>query len=205
MSWFENPLCEAAALAEVSIQAYAVDLAYPSGHVYLTTWPSDLTISGQVYTGIGKLGSVSDIPDTAQLVANRWTYGMSGVDLTLIPESELDNAYGGSAIEYEVWLNPETHAVIGTEINREGRMGRARRRHGGAVPVIQQDCEGRLVLLEKADGWLWTTQHQEDFFPGGGDTGFNQVREIESKEVIWNGKRVSSGIRTIASRIVSKT
>ncbi len=190
MSWFTDANCEAASLAEVSLIAYAIDFDYPSGHVRLTTWPGDLTVNGQVYTGVGKLGSISDIPDSARLVAERWTYSISGVDPSVIPESEIDNVYSRSATEYEVWLNPETHAVIGYEINREGRMGRFRR-SDGAVPILQQDCEARIVILERNDGWMWTTEHQADFFTG--DTGFDQVRELDSKEIIWGGQRVGAG------------
>ena len=188
MSWFSDPNCEAAALAEVAAVAYAVDLEFPSGHVRLHTWTGDLTIGGNVYTGTGTLGAISDVPERAELTAEQWTYRLSGVDVTVLPESEIDNCFGRSVIEYEVWFNPETYAVIGTEIRREGTMGRVRRRDG-SQPVIEISCETRLVMLEQADSWSYTSEHQADFFPG--DLGCDFARELDSVEVIWAGKRVS--------------
>ncbi len=184
--------------------AYAVDLSFPSGHVRLTTWPSDLVIASNTYTGVGTLGSVSEVPERARLTAERWTYQLSGVDPSVVPESEIDNCFGRSVTEYEVWINSETHAVIGYEIKREGRMGRVRRRHGGAIPTIQVDCETRLVVAEQADGWCFTSEHQAKFYAG--DTGFDQVKELDSVEIIWGGRRVDVGIAgTLARRVVTKT
>lgn len=202
MSWFTDASCEAASILENAVIAYAVDLSFPSGHIRLSTWPSDLTIGGNVYTGVGTLAGVSEIPDRAQFTADRWTYSLSGVDPSVVPESEIDNCFGSSATEYEVWLHPDTHAVIGTEINREGRMGRVRRRDGGS-PIIQVDVESRLVVLEQSDDWLYTAEHQAEFFSG--DTGCNQVGALDSNEIIWGGKRVDGGVPGhIARRVVTR-
>lgn len=190
MSWFTDPLCEAESLKEHAVIAYAVSLDFPSGFVRLTTWPGDISIASNTYTSTGTLGSVSNVPEKAQLTAERWTYALSGVDPSVVPESEIDNCFGRAVIEYEVWLNADTHAVIGYEIKREGLMGRVRRRDG-ASPVIQVDCETRLVIVEQPDGWLYTDEHQQDFYSG--DTGCKHVRELDSIEIIWNGKRVDAG------------
>lgn len=190
MSWFSDPNCEAAAIAEVAVVVYAVDLDFPSGHVRLHTGTGPLTIGGNIYTGTGTLGSISDVPERAQLTAERWDYKLSGVDPTVVPESEIDDCFGRSVVEYEVWLNPENHAVIGAETRREGTMGRVRRRDG-ASPVIEVSCETRLVMLEQPDGWRYTGEHQDKFFSG--DLGCHLVGELDSVEVIWGGKRVQGG------------
>lgn len=191
MSWFTDPLCEAESLKEHVVMAYAVDMDFPSGHVRLTTWPGGLTLGGTAFTDAKNLGSVSDVPETAELTAERWTYSLSMVDPSVVPESEIDNCFGHSVVEYEVWLDSTTYAVIGYEIKREGTMGRVRRRRGGSTPLIEVDCETRLVILEQIDGWLYTSEHQAEFFSG--DTGLDQVKELGSVEVIWNGKRIQAG------------
>jgi hypothetical protein len=191
VSWFDDPNCEAAAIAEHAAVAYAVDFDFPSGHVRLWTWTGELILGGNTYTGTGTLGSISDTPERTQLTSEQWTYSLSGVDPTVIPESEIDNCFGRSCTEYEVWLNPETYAVIGYEIRREGTMGPGRRRDG-KDPVIQIRCETRLALLELTDGWRYTTEHQEKFFSG--DLGCDFARELESKEIIWAGKRAAPNV-----------
>jgi len=184
MSWFTDANCEAESLKDHVCLAYAVDLDFPSAHVRVGSWSGDLIIGGNVFTGVGTLGSVSNVPERAQLTTERWVYMLSGVDPAVVPESEIDNCFGRSVIEYEVWINPATFAVIGTEINREGTMGRVRRRDGGE-PCIEVSCETRLVILEQADGWRFTTEHQEKFFSG--DLGLDFVRRMESITLNWGG------------------
>lgn len=190
MSWFTDPNCAAAAALEHVAIAYCVDFDFPSGHVRLGTWSGSLIVNGQVYLGVGGLGSISNVPEKVALASERWSYLLSGVDPSVVPESEIDNCYGRSVTEYEVWMNPTTYAVIGFEINREGRMGRVRRRDGG-TPIIEVNCQTRLAILEQPDSWRYTTEHQAQFFAG--DTGFDQAKELESVEIIWGGKRVEPG------------
>jgi hypothetical protein len=191
VSWFTDANCQAAAELEHAQICYAVDLDFPSGHVRLHTALGDLTIVGNTFTGVGGLGSIQGTPDRAKLQSERWTYGIAGVDPSVVPESEIDNCFGRSVIEYEVWYTPATQAVIGYEINREGRMGRCRRTHGGPNPVIQVSCDNRLVILDQADAWRWTDEHQQQFFTG--DLGCDQTKNLDSKEVLWGGSRVNPG------------
>lgn len=191
MSWYNDPNCEAASQSEHAAMAYAVDMDFPSGHVRLCTWTSPLTIDSNVFEGIGQIAKITSPPDRARLTTERWSYGVANIPVSVVPESEIDNCFGRSVVEYEVWINPETHAVIGYEINREGTMGRVRRTHGGPAPEIEVGCETRLVILERADGWRYTSEHQAKFFSG--DTGFDEVRKIESIEILWGGFRGGIG------------
>lgn len=190
MSWFSDANCEAAALLEHAQKSYAVDFDFPSGHVRLHTGLGDLVLDSNTYTGVGTLGAIETVPERAQLTSERWTYSLSGVDPAVIPESEIDNCFGRSVVEYEVYINPDTQAVIGKEINREGRMGRVRRRDGDQ-PLISISCENRLAILGKANGLRYTDEHQQNIFPG--DLGCDQVKFLETIEVIWAGGRVDPG------------
>lgn len=191
MSWFTDANCQAAAELEHAQKCYAVDFNFPSGHVRLHTALGDLVLDGNTYIGVGTLGTVESIPERAQLTSEKWTYSLSLTDLTIIPESEIDNCYGRSVTEYEVYFNPDTFAVIGKEINREGRMGRVRRTDGKS-PVILVSCENRLAILEKANGLRYTDEHQQNLFSG--DLGCDQVKFLETTEVLWGGYRVDPGV-----------
>lgn len=191
MTWFTDANCQAASILEHAQICYAVDFDFPSGHVRYHTALGDLTINSNVYTGVGSLGSIAGVPDRAKLQSEKWSYILSGVDPSVVPESEIDACFGRSATEYEVWFTPATQALIGFEINREGRMSGIRRRDGGATPVIEVSCENRLVILDQADGWRYTDEHQQQWFTG--DLGCDQTKNLESKQVIWNGGTVEPG------------
>jgi hypothetical protein len=198
VTWFTDANCAAAALRENAMLAYAVDLDFPSGHVRITTWKGGVSILGNTFVpGFNEAGDIlvamKEPIERAQLYAETWTYQLAGVDVSVIPESELDNSYGRSVTEYEVWFDPETRAMIGYEIRREGTISKPRRRDG-AEPLIEIDVEHRLVILEDADLWRFTGQHQDKFFPTGTrDEGCDLTASLESKEVIWGGKRVEAG------------
>jgi hypothetical protein len=203
VSWFTDPNCEAAALLGHAVMAYAVDFDFPSGHVRLGTWSGNLLIGADTYLGVGKLGSISNKPDRASLTSERWSYSITGVDPSIIPESELDDCFGRSVTEYEVWINPETWAVIGTEINREGTMGPAAR-VDGKNPVITISVDDILVSFLQPDPWRYTTEHQEKFFSG--DLGCDFARRNDSLELVWGGWRAVGGlVPSLADRVVNRT
>ncbi len=191
MSWFTDANCQAEAEKEHCELCYAVDFDFASGHVRFHTGIGDLSVGGNTYTGLGSIAALGRIPDRATLTAERWSYQVSYVDPSAIPESEIDSCFRRSVTEYEVWINPTTKAVIGYEINREGTMAGIRRMDG-QVPIIQVDCETRLVILEQSDGLRYTDEHQRTYFFSG-DTGCNQVGANETTEIIWNGSRVTLG------------
>lgn len=193
MSWFTDANCQAEAEKGHIQIAYAVDFHFLSGHVRFHTGLGDLILGADTYTGLGSIAGIGRVPDRVSLTAEKWTYQVSYVDPAAIPESEIDSCFRRTVTEYEVWINPDTKAVIGYEINREGTMAGIRRMDG-EVPIIQVDCEGRLVILEQSDGLRYTDEHQKTYFFSG-DTGCNQVGVNETTEIIWNGSRQSVGTR----------
>lgn len=199
MTWFTDANCAAAALRENAMLGYAVDLEFPSGHVRITTWQGGVTIGADSFVpGYNEAGDIlvamKEPTERAQLYAETWTYQLAGVDPSVIPESEIDNSYGGAVIEYECWFDPDTRALIGYEERRRGTISKMRRRDGDE-PLIEVDVENELVMLEDADGWRYTGQHQDQFFPDvPRDQGCDVTAGLESKEIIWGGHRALAGI-----------
>lgn len=184
MSWFADSNNQTEnAKAHVTL-AIAVDADFPDGHVRLCTWLAPLLINGQTYQAVASFGSVTQNPENNQLTADTRVYRLSGVDPAVIPEAEIDNCFGRSLTEYLVWIDSATRAVIGWEINFEGRMDRVSRVDGDS-PAIEVSVENRLVLLDQADGWCYTDQHQQKYFPG--DVGMNQVQFAGSVQITWGG------------------
>jgi hypothetical protein len=195
MTWFSDSNVAAESIKEHVLVVYAADLEFPSGNVRVCTYTDSITIDGDTFdSGYSDSGvllvSVQEPVERVQLYAERWTYQLAGVHPSVIPESEIDDSYGGRVIEYEVWIDPVTRTVVGYEIRREGLISKMRRRDGAEM-LIEVDVEHRLVILEDSDEWRYTGQHQRQFFAG--DEGCDLVAELDSVEVIWGGKRVQAG------------
>jgi hypothetical protein len=191
VTWFASPTNETESLKEGTMGVLAVDFDFPSGHARFWTGIGDLTIAGVSYTGIGALGSAEPATENATLVAERKTYKLTGVDPALVLESDIDGSTGRDIVEYLLFLDVVTKQLVATpEINWEGFID-SFRRVDGAQPIIEVAAEWRGVILDKADGWRYTDQHQQAWFPG--DTGFDQMIAIQNKSVLWGGKRTVVG------------
>ena len=68
------------------------------------------------------------------------------------------------------------------------------RRADGRQPLIEVNAEHRLVMLDRADGWRFTDQHQRLFYPATPlDTGFKEMPKTATTEILWGGFRVIAG------------
>jgi hypothetical protein len=193
MSWFEQSANEDAAKLEHVCMFVAVDFDFPSGHARFWSGVGEITIGGNTYTGAGTLGGISTPSESTSLVAEKKTYRLSGADPSIIAESDIDDSFGRTVTEYFGFLNPTTRQLLAEpEINWEGRID-SFRRVDGADPVIEVNAEHRMVMLDRNDGWRYTQQHQEKFFSS--DLGFNLIGTLETKEVLWGGKRAWDGVK----------
>lgn len=192
MTWFTDSNVEALYEKEHIIEAIAIDGDFPSGHVRLTTWPAGLTIAGNPFISVAGIVEIEEAEETAQRIFEPRVYSISGVDPTVIPESEIDNSFGRAWTEYLVGIDPNTYQIVGYEEAWSGYIGRMRRLDS-RTPMIQVHVNHRLAALEQADGYRRTHEHQQQFFAG--DTGYIKPKGLGAVEILWGGSRVSPGTR----------
>lgn len=191
MTWFASSANESESQKQSYVMFLAVELAFVGGAHRYWSGTGSLFINGNEYIGAGQLVSVSAVEERSTLGGERKTYQLSGVDPALVSETEIDRSFGRSVTEYFGFLNVDTRQLLDApEINWEGRID-AIRRQDGAQPLIQVDAEHRLVLLEQADDWRYTDEHQAEFFPG--DKGFDQVPTLDTITILWGGAVVRPG------------
>lgn len=193
MSWFATSANETEAGKEHYYAFLAVDFDFTSGHVRVWSGFGQITINGNVYSGVGEFGSATNSPERSNLTVERKTYRLSGtaVDPALVSETDIDASFGRSVIEHLGFMNNDTHTLLATpEINFEGEISNILRKDG-AESVIEVNAEHRLALFDKNDGWRFTHEHQQQFYAG--DNGCDQVPKLETKEVLWSGHRVIAG------------
>lgn len=191
MSWFTDSNVQALYDREHIIEALAIDADFPSGHVRLTTWPAGLTLNGNTYTSVAGIVEIEEAEETAQRIFEPRVYSVSGVDLSVIPESEIDDSFGCAWTEYLIGIDPDTYQVVGFEEAWSGYIGRMRRLDS-LRPIIQVHVNHRLAALQQADGYRRTDEHQRQFFAS--DTGYAHVKSLGSAEIIWGGVRVNPGM-----------
>lgn len=195
MTWFAQSANATEAAKEHVAFFLAVDFDFPSsGHARFWTGIGDITFLGNTYTGVGELGRVDAMPEHVRLVAEPKSFQLHHelVQPSWLPESDIDNCFGRSVAEYFGFLSPTTGQLVATpEINWEGRIDKIRR-SDGAAPFIQVIAEHRLSMIDRPDGWRYTHEHQQQFYPG--DFGLKEVPTIDTTEVLWGGFRVYPGV-----------
>jgi hypothetical protein len=215
MSRIDNSDIEAALQAEHIDYTVLVSLDLSSGTQRLHIGRGQITVDGQVWSGMGEFSSVSavverpDGRDYSQLVL-----GLNGVDpslLSLVPDrTEYINR---AASLYVVPFNVSTGVPI-EPIEAalfEGFMDfmSYERQSGGAsisVTVKHQDC-----LYSETIGLMYNDEHQQMLYSG--DQMCDLIPAMMNSEISWGGGRVAHGvtdvrqIRTIggAPAIVSAT
>lgn len=190
MTWFQQSANGTEADKENVTVFIAVSMTFASGSVRVWSGLGDLTFGGNTYVGAGQMGSVSAHIEQIPLLAAGKTFRLSGTDPSLVLESDFDSSFGRSVTEYFGFLNSAGQLVATPEINWEGRIDSCRR-VDGIDPFIEVSAEFRLVLVEKPDGWRYTHEHQQQFFPG--DFGLQYMGVIETSELLWGGRRVYPG------------
>lgn len=190
MSWFQQSANGTEADKDAVCLFVAVSFALQSGTVRFWSGFGDLSFGGNSYTGTGELGKITAHTEQVTLIADKKTYQLTGVDPTLVLESDFDSSFGRSVTEYMGFLSQAGALIATPEINWEGRIDSCKRVDGSA-PVIEVAAEFRLTLIDQVDGWRYTHEHQQQFFPG--DTGLQYVGALETTELLWGGRRVYPG------------
>lgn len=192
MTWFTSSTNQAEAAKQQYLMFLAAVFDFASGPIRFCTLRGDLSFGGNTYIGAGELASVSMPEERTSLTFEPKVYRLSGVDPVLISESDIDNSFGRSTIEYFGFLNPDTHQLVDTpEINYEGRIDKMRR-IDGKEPLIEVRVNHRLNMIDRPDDWCYTHEHQQLFFAG--DLGFNRIPDNELQEIFWGGRPVRPGI-----------
>src|SRR5258708_3131583 len=98
----------AAQSAEVTAQnmrpAMFLQALFTSGYIYLWSGVGPISWNGQTWTGVGSLGTVSAIPETADVTAVGIKLALSGIPASLITSALGEVRQGNPVILYQGFL-----------------------------------------------------------------------------------------------------
>lgn len=176
--------------------AWLAELQFSSGTLRLTTAPVNIVLGGHTWQGIGQLGDVSPVAESADTDGEQITLTLSVVNSAMLAAALGDPAdYRGRAVRLHLALLNEQFVPQGTPIARwAGVMNKIsiRRESGSdedaALGSIELLCMRRGMDRARNDeGLRLTHQQQLDRFPG--DTGLRYVRTLIEQPSLWLSKR----------------
>jgi len=158
----------------------------PTLTIYLTDAPVAISWNGNEYQPSAYL-RFSNVTDTAEMLINRCTVALSGVDQTIIALLMQDTYLGRRATVRKAFLTEGLQVIANPCLLMDGRFD---------APVIQTDpdsgtCECQVDIVSRwsplirPSGRRTNDADQQALFPG--DLGFDQVTKDDAT-IMWGGK-----------------
>lgn len=170
---------------------YLVEMDFASGTMFLTNWPTNVTIGAQLYTGLGNLGSISEIKESEDGQTQTVTLELSQVNAANLSLGlgSVSN-YQGRAVRIYTALTDVNLAVTGSPVLRfAGWMNVVKiKRDGDNAGRISMVCAtgGYDVRRNPAGLRMNDSQHQARF---PGELGFQYVADLIGQPTLWISKR----------------
>ncbi len=145
---------------------------------------------GNTYVGLGYLGTISPIEETADVKANGIVLQVTGVPSSLIATVLGDNY---NRREVSVWLGAlnQTGALVADpDLAFSGRMNNVDFDKGAETAVLRIFAESRLVDLLRSRERRYTHEHQQIDYPG--DLGLEYMARAQSTPFNWGGQSVGT-------------
>lgn len=181
--------------------AVLVEMQFVSATQRVFNGVGEITYSGQIYSGIGTYGSMSELverPNARDFTPLRLV--LSGVDAALVAKVPNRADYFQRPVRLTFLpFNTETWQAITTvpaPIWR-GFMDRMfyRRTAGldGAAPTAEiiLECRHHGTIWSKSTDFYFTHEHQQRLVAG--DTGLQRIPALVNLELLWGGKKANLG------------
>ena len=169
--------------------ALFVQATFVSGPLYVWSGIGPITWNGQVWIGIGTLGSVSTIEEGSTVSAKGITLTLSGLDPTLLTDV-MEEFQVGLPVMVTLGVFDDTGALIADPVCCfSGRMDQPTIDVSGTTASIAINCENRLVEMNVSVERRYTDEDQQLDYPG--DLGFQFVNGIQDAQIYF-GRSPSS-------------
>jgi hypothetical protein len=171
----------AATTAKVAAPVVLAELDFASGPFRAWTGLGPLHWAGKVFEGVGAIGAVSEVEETAELRAVRLTLALSPV-----PQEVVDIALAERSFRLRparLWgaLLDAQGAFVADPFPLWAGLMDTMEVTDGAEPRVTLACESRLVDLERAEVRRYTDADQQGEYPG--DRFFEFVPALQEAEI----------------------
>lgn len=163
---------------------------FQAGAVRVWSGVGDKVWGGNTYNGLGYLGTMSPIEESADLKANGVAFQLSGVPSTLIATVLGDN-YQGRDVKLWFGALDQSDTIIADPYQIfAGRMDAVEIDDGTETATIRVHAESRMIDLRRNNERRYTHEDQQLDFPG--DDGLKFMPTAQTTPFVWGSTRVAS-------------
>lgn len=179
----------AAIQASALAPALFVQAQFVTGTVYFWSGTGNISWNAHTWVGVGSLGSVSAVNESASLEATGIALTLSGIDATLLADVLQEMQLGAPVVVY-FGLFAAGSLIADPVPSWAGRMDQPTIDIGGQTATITINCENRLVDMNVAVDRRYTFDDSQMDNPG--DLGLQFVNSIQEITIWWGKTPVSS-------------
>jgi len=159
------------------------------GYTWTGVGPVTLAMPGEAtrtWLGLGNVGEVNTIAESADRRRNGVNMTLSGVDVDTLNMALIEDYQGQSAKIWQVYFNADLSIIADPVLIFAGHMDTLKVVDGARVGSLSLACESREQLLEKSSRSLLTDQEQQRLHPG--DLGLAFINALQSKPILWGAE-----------------
>lgn len=146
----------------------------------------DFLYDSNTFTGAGNLLNIDDIDETQKIEARGLKFSLSGIPLALL--SVVNNEdYQGRAVTVDLaFLDAADNVIADPYRFFSGKADVMSVTDGAETATVTLTAENDMVALLRVNERRRTPEDQKLTYPG--DTFFDNVASLQSREILWGGK-----------------
>ena len=176
---------ETASLAAAVYPIFLVELETSAGTTYAWSGIGDLVWDGKTYTGVGHLGSISDIEETAELKASGITLTLSGIPTSILSLTLNSMQQGRTASVYFGAFNSSNQLIADPLLIFQGLTDVPTMEDGGETATVSITVESLEVDWSRQRIRRYTPEDQK--LIDATDRGFEYVASLQDTKFQWGG------------------
>lgn len=160
-------------------------LDHPEGPVRLWSGSGTVSWNGSDWLGVGILGAISGVEQTAEIAAHELSFSLSGVDPKMIT-FKTGSVRNREAVLYARWVGTDNVWFSDSVVLWKGVMDYLTSKEDNGQAVIDLLTHSPLFNWGQAPNVAYT--HEEQQLSYAGDTGFDRIVSLANKTTAgWLG------------------
>lgn len=185
----DGDVVTASKAAHAGIVVALVRMGFDSGDVLAAgapwpiLWDWDGDTVDETFIGVGQLGKVSRLAESADVRPWSISLELSGIDPSLVSIAMAEHYQGRDLRVWRAFLNQSTHAIVGVpKLEFRGRMDTMNLKLG-VTATITVTGHSRLSDWDRPRTRRYTNEDQQALWPG--DKGQEFTAGTAEKELVW--------------------
>lgn len=163
----------------------AVEILYKSAPVRAHTATGDIVIDGQTYTGVGALGGIDPVKQSANNGPASLNLSLTGLDPTLVAET-LNERTAGSKVKIMICSLDDDFKVTSASIIFAGRVSTQRFAYGQEMS-IEVEVVDRLADWQRKGSRRFDQESHTNEYPGDDFCRF--IAQMSEKPISWGSAK----------------